>query len=53
VTCGRRHDGSSDSPDRGRKTAPGFYMEPDDERALIRQSLDLLAQVTGEKPKGW
>jgi allantoinase len=29
------------------------YMQPEDERALIRQSLDLLAQITGERPKGW
>lgn len=29
------------------------YMETDAEQALIRQSLDLLAQVTGERPKGW
>jgi peptidoglycan/xylan/chitin deacetylase (PgdA/CDA1 family) len=29
------------------------YLQPDEERALIRQSLDLLAQVTGEKAKGW
>ena len=29
------------------------YMEADAEKALIRQSLDLLADVTGERPKGW
>lgn len=29
------------------------YMEADAERVLIRQSLDLLAQVTGDRPKGW
>src|SRR4029079_9424773 len=29
------------------------YQEPEAERALIRQSLDLLAEVTGERPKGW
>src|ERR1700676_1195645 len=29
------------------------YMETEAERASIRQSLDLLAQVTGERPKGW
>jgi len=29
------------------------YQEAEAERALIRQSLDLLAQVTGERPKGW
>ena len=29
------------------------YMESDAEKALIRQSLDLLTQLTGERPKGW
>jgi peptidoglycan/xylan/chitin deacetylase (PgdA/CDA1 family) len=29
------------------------YMEAGAEQALIRQSLDLLAQVTGERAKGW
>jgi peptidoglycan-N-acetylglucosamine deacetylase len=29
------------------------YMEADEERELIRQSLDQLAQVTGERAKGW
>jgi peptidoglycan/xylan/chitin deacetylase (PgdA/CDA1 family) len=30
-----------------------IYMDADGERSLIRQSLDLLTQVTGERPKGW
>jgi len=29
------------------------YTAPDAEQALIRQSLDMLAQVTGERPQGW
>jgi peptidoglycan/xylan/chitin deacetylase (PgdA/CDA1 family) len=29
------------------------YQEPDAERALIKQSLDQLAEVIGERPKGW
>lgn len=30
-----------------------MYMERDEEQSLIRKSLALLSEVTGEKPKGW
>jgi allantoinase len=29
------------------------YMEPDQERAVIRKSIDMLGAATGKAPKGW